>query len=115
MMRQRVVLVTLFLLAYTFMTMQAFQIMPQTALTRATRGTLEMKGKGKRVPIDQRGEFIKRQRMIDQRESMLNPQTPTTPGNASLYELIVYTHLLQVCINTSRLTFITTPLILSFC
>ena len=94
MMRQRVVLVTLFLLAYTFMTMQAFQIMPQTActLTRATRGTLEMKGKGKRVPIDQRGEFIKRQRMIDQREAMLNPQTPTTPGNSHYIDVYEFNH-----------------------
>jgi len=92
-MRQRVVLVTLFLLAYTFMTMQAFQIMPQTActLTRATRGTLEMKGKGKRVPIDQRGEYIKRQRMIDQRESMLNPQTPTTPDGKPVPVFQVFT------------------------
>lgn len=39
-----------------------------------------MKGKGSRVPIDQRGEFIKRQRMIEQREAMTNPTTTTPDG-----------------------------------
>jgi len=39
-------------------------------LSRQTRSTLEMKGKGGRVPIDQRGEFIKQQRMMEVRQKM---------------------------------------------
>jgi len=34
------------------------------------RGDLEMKGKGKRVPIDQRGEFLKQQRMLEARAAV---------------------------------------------
>ena len=80
-MTQRLALLALFLLSCVLTSLQAFQLSPRTPATwtRATRGTLEMKGKGSRVPIDQRGEFIKRQRMIEQREAMTNPTT-TTPG-----------------------------------
>lgn len=35
-----------------------------------TRLQLEMKGKGKRVPIDQRGEFVKRQRILEAQAEM---------------------------------------------
>ena len=94
MMTQQAGLIALFLLACAFTAIQAFQVAPPAASTliRTTRGALEMKGKGKRVPIDQRGEFIKRQRMIDQREAMLNPQTPTTPGNSHYIDVYEFNH-----------------------
>lgn len=81
-MTQRLALLALFLLSCVLTSLQAFQLSPRTPATwtRATRGTLEMKGKGSRVPIDQRGEFIKRQRMIEQREAMTNPTTTTPDG-----------------------------------
>ena len=53
--------------------------MPYSRRIVASTRSLEMKGKGSRVPINQRGEYIKRQRMIDQREAMLQPQNPTGP------------------------------------
>ena len=37
----------------------------KTRSVGSTKLQLEMKGKGKRVPIDQRGEFIKRQRILE--------------------------------------------------
>lgn len=70
--------------------MNAFNL-PAPPLRASARANLEMKGKGKRVPIDQRGEFIKRQRMIDQRESMLNPQTPTGPDGKPVPVFQVFT------------------------
>lgn len=42
--------------------------------TRSHVGSMEMKGKGGRVPIDQRGEFLKQQRMMEARDQMLSKQ-----------------------------------------
>jgi hypothetical protein len=50
------------IIAMVLCMVQGFHLMPSSRV--ATRSTLEMKGKGGRVPIDQRGEFMKRQRMI---------------------------------------------------
>jgi len=44
-----------------------------------SRRTLEMKGKGGRVPIDQRGEFIKQQRMMEMREKMQEQKKEGVP------------------------------------
>lgn len=40
---------------------------------------LEMKGKGNRVPIDQRGEFMKQQRMLEMREKMKATKSAGVP------------------------------------
>lgn len=40
---------------------------------------LEMKGKGNRVPIDQRGEFMKQQRMLEMREKMKSTKAAGVP------------------------------------
>lgn len=40
---------------------------------------LEMKGKGGRVPIDQRGEFMKQQRMMEMREKMQASKSEGVP------------------------------------
>jgi hypothetical protein len=45
-----------------------------TDLKLSQRRSLEMKGKGSRVPINQRGEFVKRQKIMEQRE-MMRPET----------------------------------------
>ena len=42
---------------------------------------MSMKKKGGRVPIDQRGEFVKRQRMIEQREEMEKRAGAPAGGN----------------------------------
>ena len=47
--------------------------------SRQSRRTLEMKGKGGRVPIDQRGEFIKQQRMMEMREKMQEQKKEGVP------------------------------------
>jgi len=45
----------------------------------ARRGLMEMKGKGKRVPIDQRGEFLKQQRMMEARNQMEKDKVEGVP------------------------------------
>lgn len=44
-------------------------VSPIRSIVRQQR-LLEMKGKGGRVPINQRGEFLKRQRMIEQQQGI---------------------------------------------
>ena len=51
-----------------FESINAFNIVAPTRFSQ--QRNLEMKGKGGRVPINQRGEFLKRQRMIEQQNSM---------------------------------------------
>lgn len=56
------------LLCFVLLAMVEFSYSFSSVSTRSTVQTrlqLEMKGKGKRVPIDQRGEFIKRQRILE--------------------------------------------------
>lgn len=49
----------------------AFSFYCNPSITFNCKGrTLEMKGKGKRVPINQRGEYLKQQRMLDLRQKM---------------------------------------------
>ena len=52
---------------------EGFSLGLSSPLQLSYRRSLEMKGKGGRVPIDQRGEFIKRQKIMEQRE-VLRPQ-----------------------------------------
>jgi hypothetical protein len=42
----------------------------RAASLRTNVGSLVMKGKGGRIPINQRGEFMKRQKMIEQKEAI---------------------------------------------
>ena len=49
------------------------------ATRSASRGALEMKGKGGRVPIDQRGEFLKKQRMMEQMQKMKESKASGVP------------------------------------
>eukprot|EP00600_Ochromonadales_sp_CCMP1393_P000792 CAMPEP_0174984526 /NCGR_PEP_ID=MMETSP0004_2-20121128/17775_1 /TAXON_ID=420556 /ORGANISM="Ochromonas sp., Strain CCMP1393" /LENGTH=180 /DNA_ID=CAMNT_0016236953 /DNA_START=144 /DNA_END=686 /DNA_ORIENTATION=- len=39
-------------------------------MTRSNVGSMQMKGKGRRVPIDQRGEYLKQQRMMDAKKQI---------------------------------------------
>lgn len=48
----------------------SFNINTYNVRSNSNRLLLEMKGKGNRVPIDQRGEFLKRQRMMEVQKEM---------------------------------------------
>ena len=48
----------------------------RSTIVTQTRLQLEMKGKGKRVPIDQRGEFVKRQRILEA-QAEIDKKKPT--------------------------------------
>ena len=51
----------------------------QSSSPRVSSRFLEMKGKGNRVPIDQRGEYMKQQRMLEMREKMQSTKASGVP------------------------------------
>jgi hypothetical protein len=69
-----VIILTLFFINISVILTDAFNTPSfgrrMIASGKSTVGSLEMKGKGKRVPIDQRGEFIKQQRMLEVKTQM---------------------------------------------
>ena len=52
-----------------FAVVQAFNVGAGKRMT-SSRGMLTMKGKGNRVPVNQRGEYLKQQRMMEARSQM---------------------------------------------
>lgn len=69
--------VVLMLLA-TIMQVSAFTCSSNVRLHDCRR-SLEMKGRGSKVPINQRGEFLKRQRMIQAKEQIDQTKTEGVP------------------------------------
>jgi len=67
------------LLASTAQGWMATSLAASRSSRQQSRRTLEMKGKGGRVPIDQRGEFIKQQRMMEMREKMQEQKKEGVP------------------------------------
>ena len=59
-------------LALLFITAMAFNSAPRVIKSRSigSRSDLTMKGKGGKVPVNQRGEYMKQQRMMDQKAQM---------------------------------------------
>ena len=69
------------LLCFAFVSMMGFvssfsSMSSSRSIVTQTRLQLEMKGKGKRVPIDQRGEFVKRQRILEA-QAEIDKKKPT--------------------------------------
>jgi hypothetical protein len=74
-----VICVIALLLASTAQGWMATSLAASRSSRQQSRRTLEMKGKGGRVPIDQRGEFIKQQRMMEMREKMQEQKKEGVP------------------------------------
>jgi len=74
-----VICVIALLLASTAQGWMATSLAASRSSRQLSRRTLEMKGKGGRVPIDQRGEFIKQQRMMEMREKMQEQKKEGVP------------------------------------
>jgi hypothetical protein len=71
------------LLLVTVANVESFSI--QTVIkSREFSRNLEMKGKGSRVPIDQRGEYLKQQKMMEARKQMQE-----TPKDVPIFEVYV--------------------------
>lgn len=59
-------LVIIFFVLYTILLIESYQIISQPSyIKKSNVNSMTMKGKGNRVPIDQRGEFLKQQRMME--------------------------------------------------
>lgn len=66
---------------------QAFNVVSVSSRSQPTaRLQLEMKGKGKRIPIDQRGEYVKRQRMLEAQEELQKNR----PKGVPIFKVRVY-------------------------
>jgi len=58
----------------------------RSTIVTQTRLQLEMKGKEKRVPIDQRGEFVKRQRILEA-QAEIDKKKPT---GVPIFKVYIY-------------------------
>lgn len=57
----------------------AFNVNRALTRSRISRGNLEMKGKGGKVPVNQRGEYLKQMRMMEQQNQMKQNQKEGVP------------------------------------
>ena len=74
---------SILLIAVWVTALSAFELISrQTAIGRLN---LSMKGKGNRVPVNQRGEFMKQQRMMQQREQLENAKVEGKPNSCCRY------------------------------
>jgi hypothetical protein len=63
-------LAALFAVVYLTSAFQHAAVKSRASTMRTNVASLVMKGKGSRIPINQRGEFMKRQKMLEQKENL---------------------------------------------
>ncbi|KAJ1432780.1 hypothetical protein B484DRAFT_447600 [Ochromonadaceae sp. CCMP2298] len=75
----------LVVLALVCASVGAWSTVAARGMVRSHVGAMTMKGKGSRVPIDQRGEYIKQQRMMEAKKQ----QEGTKPDGVPVFKIFV--------------------------